>query len=63
MFKNTRKAFAQFIATVQALTMAVENNTAEQSLLRERLDALVEHSHFMVRTKKREIERSGHRVD
>jgi hypothetical protein len=74
MFKKTRlrirstiagikAAFQLFVATVEKNTSTIEALAAEQKVLREKFDVLVEHSAFIVRTKKRELERAGHRVD
>jgi hypothetical protein len=49
--------------TVKANTIAVDALRTEQSELRERLDALVSNSHFIVRHKRAELTRAGHKAD
>ena len=67
---SIRQAFALFITTVEKLTLAIEVNTikvisleAEQKVLRHKFDLLVEHTHYLARAKRNELERSGHRVE
>ena len=63
MIRNIKTAFHLFITTVQANTIAVEALASEQRELRSKLDTLVTNSHFIVRTKRSELQRSGHKVD
>lgn len=74
MFNKTRSriehikaAFRLFIATVETLTRALEinratiaANTAEQTLLREKLAAIGEHTKYLADAKRAELTRSGH---
>jgi hypothetical protein len=60
---SIKVAFHLMVNTLENLTAAIQSNTAEQQLLRDKLDTLVEHSGFMVRAKKSELTRAGHRVE
>ena len=64
-----KAAFTLSVSTVETLTRAIDNNsatiaanTAEQTLLRERLDTIGEHTHYLVRAKNNELSRQGHHV-
>jgi hypothetical protein len=75
--EGLKDAFRLFVVTVQHLTLSIDNNsatvaantatvtanTAANKSLIDKFDILLEHSHFMVKTKKRELERSGHRAE
>jgi len=72
-----KSAFGLFITTVQQLSAALDSNTAaletnsikaealaaEQKLLGDKLDTLIEHSRYMAHTKRQELQRSGHKTD
>ena len=60
--KDVKAAFRLFITTVQGNTAALQTLAAEQRELRTQLEALVVDSNFMVTAKKKEIQRSGHKV-
>jgi hypothetical protein len=56
-------AFRLFIVSLQQNTAALLALTSEQKELRTKFDALVADSNYLVTTKKRELQRSGHRLD
>lgn len=74
MFKKThiklrhlKAAFWHLVTVLQALTQALEANSAkvaalaaEQKELRTKFDTLVEHSGYLVTAKRRELQRAGH---
>lgn len=73
MFKKTRAkirstieglkaAFLLLIDTIQTHTVALASNTAETRQLREKFDALVEHTSFLATEKRRQLEREGHKI-
>jgi SMC interacting uncharacterized protein involved in chromosome segregation len=67
--ESIQDAFRLLVVTLQTQTLAVENNTAtvaantaEQTLLRSKLDALVDHAAYLVNAKRQELQRAGHKV-
>jgi hypothetical protein len=57
-----KDAFRLFIVSLQQNTAALLALTSEQKELRTKFDALVADSNYLVTTKKRELQRSGHKV-
>jgi len=55
-----KAAFRLFITTMQNNTAALQALASEQKIVREKLDALVADSNYMVTAKKREPQRAGH---
>jgi len=68
--ESIKASFQLVINTIESLTQEVVSNTAkvealtaEQQELRGKLDKIVEHTHYLVRAKKSELQRAGHRVE
>jgi hypothetical protein len=62
-------AFRLFVDTVSTNTAAIERNTsavasltAEQKEIRNKLDELVDHARYVVKVKKSELQRAGHKT-